>query len=105
MYSVARIAYAVDVNFDGDIASSANGFHILTGEDALSKTRKLVKTALEDMFAKCKEKDWDTGCYLDDAWIPLEVLISNDELFDAFIEYGGDDFGNWRISIQSAEEE
>lgn len=114
---MAKIAYAVDVNFDGDIASSANGFHILTGEDALSKTRKLVKTALVDMFAKCKEKGWDTGCYLDDAWIPLTALVSDDawiplaalvsddELLDAFIKCGGDEFGNWSISIQSAEEE
>lgn len=102
---MAKIAYAVDVNFDGDIASYANGFHILTGEDALRKARKLVKTALEDMFAKYNEKGWDTGCYLDDVWIPLEALVSNDELLDAFIEYGGDEFGNWSISIQSAEEE
>lgn len=103
---MARIAYAVDVNFDGDIASSANGFHILTGEDALSKTRKLVKTALEDMFAKFKEKGWSAGCcFLNGAWIPYEALVSDDKLLDAFIECGGDNFGNWSINIQNVEEE
>lgn len=102
---MARIAYAVDINFDGDIACTANGFHILTGEDALSKTRKLVKTALEDMLRKYKEKGWNTEFWLGETLTPLEDIVSDDKLLDEFIEEGGGCFGNWDITVQEAEEE
>lgn len=49
-------AYAVTVDFDGDIRSDASGFWIFAGEDARKEVRGLVRQALADMNSHEREK-------------------------------------------------
>jgi len=42
-------AFAIEVDFDGDIYSEAEGFHVFAGDNAREETREILKTALYDM--------------------------------------------------------
>lgn len=86
-------AYAVTVDFDGDIKSDTSGFRIFAGEDARKEVRELVRQALADMHLHNKEKG---RASMDDAAV-------SDRYLDEFIDVGGDYFGNWEITIQYTE--
>lgn len=93
-------AYAVTVDFDGDIRSDASGFWIFAGEDARKEVRELVTIALIDLNLHEMEK----------GRTPIELygrsvgeIITDDDLLDRFIDRGGATFGNWEITIQYTE--
>jgi hypothetical protein len=87
-------AYAVTVDFDGDIKSDASGFRIFAGEDARKEVRGLVRQALADMNSHEREK----------GRAPMDDAEVSDRYLDEFIDVGGDYFGNWEITIQCTEE-
>jgi len=87
-------AYAVTVDFDGDIRSDASGFWIFAGEDARKEVRELVRQALADMNSHEREK----------GRAPMDDAEVSDRYLDEFIDVGGDYFGNWEITIQCTEE-
>lgn len=87
-------AYAVTVDFDGDIRSDASGFWIFAGEDARKEVRGLVRQALADMNSHEREK----------GRAPIDDAVVSDRYLDGFIDSGGDYFGNWEITIQCTEE-
>ena len=94
-------AYAVDVDFDGDIRSETAGFHVFAGEGAEEEVRALVVQALKDMNEhSLKRHGYDS--YIIDFFgraIGIPEVLKDDQILDDFIEGGGESFGNWDISI------
>lgn len=93
-------AYAVTVDFDGDIRSDASGFWIFAGEDARKEVRGLVRQALTDMYVHEKQRGrMPTEWYS----TPINDIAADNSRLDMFIDYGGSSFGNWEITIQYTE--
>ena len=86
--------YAVFIDFDGDIYSTATGFKIFVGKNARDEVKKLLKTALHDLIEHEIIK-------YGRSYNELEVskLVKNDNLLDKFINNNGQQFGNWRIEV------
>ena len=85
-------AYYVYIDFDGDIYSEAVGTYIFT---TLEEVEGIVKEALMDL----EKKRPDSYAFIDDYEVPLRIVIEEKEILDEFINYGGDCFGNWEITI------
>lgn len=94
-------AYAVDIDFDGDIRSETTGFRVFAGEGAKEEVRALVVQALKDMNDhSLKRRGCDLyiiGFFGREIGIPK--VLEDDQILDNFIEQGGGSFGNWDISI------
>lgn len=91
-------AYYVYIDFDGDIYSEAVGTYIFT---TLEEVEEIVKEALMDL----EKKRPDSYTLIDDYEVPLRIIIEEKKILDEFIEYGGDDFGNWYIHCEYIGEE
>lgn len=97
-------AFAIEVDFDGDIYSEAAGFHVFAGNNAREETREVLKTALHDMGEYMIKKGWKpvvTIGVID--YFVSEVLVSVN-LLDVIICDGGFSNGNWEVNIRHTEE-
>jgi len=97
-------AFAIEVDFDGDIRSKAAGFHIFAGDNALQETREVLKTALRDLSKRMTEKCWDPVVTVDVYDYPIAQILENGNLLDSIIYNGGFSRGNWEINIRCTEE-
>ena len=97
-------AFAIEVDFDGDIRSKAAGFHIFIGDDARQETREMLKTALYDMGKRMTEKCWDPVVMVGIYDYPIAQILESNELLDEIICNGGLSNGNWEINIRHTEE-
>jgi len=95
-----RNAYVVYIDFDGDIYSEVEGYYIFAGEDAINEVKELVRQALKDLYNHLIKKGWSTDCDIDGCSVSLKDVINNDEVLDAYIEWGDGHFGNWTIEIE-----
>jgi hypothetical protein len=97
-------AFAIEVDFDGDIRSEATGFHVFAGDDALQETREILKTALRDLSKRMTEKCWDPIVAVGAYDYPIAQILESDNLLDNIIYNGGCSHGNWEINIRCTEE-
>ncbi len=97
-------AFAIEVDFDGDIRSEATGFHIFAGDDAREETREVLKTALHDMGKRMMEKCWDPVVTVGIYDYPIAQILESNELLDSIICNDGLSNGNWEINIRHTEE-
>lgn len=97
-------AFAIEVDFDGDIRSEATGFHIFAGDNALQETREILKTALRDLSKRMIEKCWDPVVTVGVYDYPITQILESSNLLDNIIYNGGFSHGNWEINIRCTEE-
>ena len=93
-----RNAYVVNIDFDDDYRSNVAVIFIFT---TLEEVKEIVKKRIIDLKNAYIEKynlD-DVLADIDGYAFYLDEILVNDELLEAFIECGGDDFGNWYIHI------
>ena len=95
-----RNAYVVYIDFDDDIYSEAEGHYVFAGENAYSEAKEIVRQALKDLYNHLIKKGWSTDCDIDGCSVSLKDVINNDEVLDAYIEWGDGHFGNWTIEIE-----
>ena len=99
---ILKDAVIVTVDFDGDIPFSRTGTTIFYGDGKDEECRDLVAAALgtmNDFYKKKYGKDV-TARYGLNVFTSLLEIITNNELLDAFIEQGGDIFGNWEVTVE-----
>ena len=99
-------AYAVNINFDGDIRSETTGFHVFAGEGAEGEVRALVIQALKDMNEH-SIKRYGYDMYIIDFFgkeIEISEALNDNQILDDFIDSGGESFGNWDINIYKTDE-
>lgn len=97
-------AFAIEVDFDGDIRSEAAGFHVFAGDDAREETREILKIALHDMGKRMMEKYWDPVVTVGIYDYPIAQILESNELLDSIICNDGLSNGNWEINIRRTEE-
>lgn len=99
-------AYAVNIDFDGDIYSSTVGFKVFAGEEAYDEVKELVRIALKDINDH-ENKIWGLNAYayVHETDRPITEILNDDDLLDAFIVNGGAHFGNWDIEIMHTEDD
>jgi hypothetical protein len=97
-------AFAIEVDFDGDIRSEAAGFHIFAGDDARQETRETLKTALYDMGKRMAQKGWEAVVTIGITDYLVSKVLESNELLDEIICNGGFSHGNWEINIRCTEE-
>lgn len=97
-------AFAIEVDFDGDIRSKAAGFHIFADDNALQETREILKTALRDLSKRMMKKCWDPVATVGAYDYPIAQILESDKLLDSIIYNGGFSRGNWEINIHCTEE-
>ena len=97
-------AFAIEVDFDGDIRSEAAGFHIFAGDNALQETREILKIALRDLSKRMTEKCWDPVVTVGIYDYPIAQILESDNLLNNIIYNDGCSHGNWEINIRCTEE-
>ena len=97
-------AFVIEVDFDGDIYSEAEGFHVFAGDNMLQETREVLKTALHDMSEHIAEKGWEPTVTIGISDYPVMQVLTNTDLLDEIIYSGGFAQGNWEVNIKYAEE-
>ena len=97
-------AFAIEVDFDGDIRSEAAGFHIFAGDDAREETREILKTALYDMGEHMAKKGWEAVVTIGITDYPVSKVLTSVNLLDEIICNDGLSNGNWEINIHCTEE-
>lgn len=97
-------AFAIEVDFDGDIRSKATGFHIFIGDDARQETREMLKTALYDMGEHMAKKGWEAVVTIGITDYSVSKVLTDVDLLDEIICNGGFSNGNWEINIHCIEE-
>lgn len=99
-------AYAVDIDFDGDIKSETIGFRVFAGEGAEDEVRALVAQALKGMNEHSLKRHGYNSSIVDFFGKTIEIpeVLKDDQILDDFIEQGGGQFGNWDINIYRTEE-
>lgn len=97
-------AFAIEVDFDGDIRSKATGFHIFAGDDARQETREILKTALHDMGEHMSKKGWEAAVTIGITDYSVSKVLTSVDLLDEIICNGGLSNGNWEINIRCTEE-
>ena len=97
-------AFAIEVDFDGDIRSKAAGFHIFAGDNARKETRKMLKTALYDMGEHMAKKGWEPVVTIGITDYSVSKVLTSVSLLDEIICNGGLSNGNWEINIRCTEE-
>ena len=98
-------AFAIEVDFDGDIRSEAAGFHIFAGDNALQETREILKIALRDLSKRMTEKCWDPVATVGIYDYPIAQILESNELLDSIIYNDGFSHGNWEINIRRTKKE
>lgn len=97
-------AFAIEVDFDGDIRSEAAGFHIFAGDNAREETREILKMALYDMGERMAQKGWEAVVTIGIADYSVSKVLTSVNLLDEIICNGGLSHGNWEINIRCTEE-
>ena len=97
-------AFAIEVDFDGDIYSEAEGFHIFAGDNAREETREVLKTALHDMGEHMAEKGWEPVVTIGITDYSVSEILTSVNLLDEIIYSGGFSNGNWEVNIRHTEE-
>jgi len=97
-------AFAIEVDFDGDIYSEAEGFHVFAGDNAREETREVLKTALHDMGEHITEKGWEPVVTVGITDYSVSEILTSVNLLDEIIYSGGFSNGNWEVNIRHAEE-
>ena len=97
-------AFAIEVDFDGDIYSKAAGFHIFAGDNAREETRGILKTALHDMGEHMSKKCWEPIVTVGITDYSVSEILASVSLLDEIICNGGLSNGNWEINIRCTEE-
>lgn len=97
-------AFAIEVDFDGDIYSEAEGFHVFAGDNMLQETREVFKTALRDMSERMAKKGWEPTVTIGISDYPVAQVLADANLLDEIIYSGGFTRGNWEVNIRHAEE-
>lgn len=97
-------AFAIEVDFDGDIYSEAEGFHVFAGDNAREETREVLKTALHDMGEHIAEKGWEPVVTVGVTGYSVSEVLVSVNLLDEIIYNGGFSNGNWEVSIRHTEE-
>lgn len=97
---IIKDAYVVKVDFDGDIYSQASGIHVFVGNDAHEEVREIVRIALTDLYNHIKDRYTTNTIDVGEYEVPITEVISNNDILDEFIEYGGFMGGNWELSIE-----
>ena len=93
-----RNAYVVNIDFDGDIYSDVAGSYIFTTEEEVESVIKQALIDLKNGMIK-RYNDYNAKVDIDGFLIDLDDVIQNEAILYAFIECGGDSFGNWSIYI------
>ena len=96
-------AFAIEVDFDGDIRSKAAGFHVFAGDDARQEVREMLKTALYDMGEHMAKKGWEPVITIGIAEYAISKVLTNVDLLDEIICDGWVNNGNWEINIHCTE--
>lgn len=97
-------AFAIEVDFDGDIRSKAAGFHIFAGDNARKETREMLKTALHDMGEHMAKKGWEPVVTIGITEYAISKVLTSVDLLDEIIYDAGINNGNWEINIRCTEE-
>lgn len=97
-------AFAIEVDFDGDIYSEAAGFHVFAGDNMLQETREILKMALHDMGKHMAKKGWEPTVTIGISDYPVTQVLTNTDLLDEIIYSGGFAQGNWEVNIRHTEE-
>ena len=97
-------AFAIEVDFDGDIYSKAAGFHIFAGDNAREEIRGILKTALHDMGEHMAKKGWEPVVTVGITDYSVSEILASVSLLDEIICDGGLSNGNWEINIRCTEE-
>ena len=97
-------AFAIEVDFDGDIYSEAEGFHVFAGDNAREETREILKTALYDMGEHMTKKGWEAVVTIGITDYSVSEVLASVNLLDEIIYSGGFSNGNWEINIRHTEE-
>ncbi len=97
-------AFAIEVDFDGDIRSKAVGFHIFAGNNAREEVREILKTALYDMGEHITKKGWDPVVTISITEYTISEVLTSVDLLDEIICNDGFSNGNWEINIRCSEE-
>lgn len=98
-------AFAIEVDFDGDIYSEAEGFHVFAGDNARKEVREILQVALHDMGKHMAKKGWKPVVTIGIKEYAISIVLASVDLLDEIICNGGLSDSNWEINIRRTEEE
>ena len=87
-------AFAIEVDFDGDIYSKAEGFHIFAGDNAHEEVREVLKTALYDMGEHMTKQGWELAVTVGITNYSVSEILASVNLLDEIIYNGVVNNGN-----------